>query len=176
MKEIELKILNINIEEITKKLLKIGAKKVGENLIIEKHFDFPDKRISKNKESFRLRKFGSKTELTYKHSLIKDKNFKIHEETETEVSNYDEMEKIIEKLGLKRVKYKEKKRISFKLEKLKIEIDKYPSIPAYLEIEGSKKEIENLLKRLGYKLSQTTNMNATSVLKYYNVNPNFQKF
>ena len=64
----------------------------------------------------------------------------------------------------------------FKLEKLKIEIDKYPSIPAYLEIEGSKKEIENLLKRLGYKLSQTTNMNATSVLKYYNVNPNFQKF
>jgi|SRR3989344_2510977 len=176
MKEIELKILNINPKEITKKLLKLGAKSFGERFIIEKHFDFPNGRISNSKESFRLRKLGNKNELAYKHSLIKDKNFKIYEEIETEIINYDDMEKIIKKLGLDMIKYKEKKRISFILKNLKIEIDKYPNIPPYLEIEGNEKDIKSLLKDLGYSLSQTTNMNATNVLKHYNVDSNFQKF
>ena len=176
MKEIEIKILNINEKEITKKLLKLGAKKISTKLIIEKHFDFNDNKISKNKESFRLRKIGDKVELTYKNSGTKDKNFKIREETEIELKDFKTMNKIIQKLGLKCIKYREKKRTSFKLNKLKFEIDKYPKIPSYLEIEGSKKDIKEILKLLGFNINQTVSFGATKVLEYYKANSKFQRF
>ncbi len=176
MKEIELKILNINKNNIIKKLLKLGAKKFPQNLVIERHFDFEDQRIKNNKQLFRLRKLGNKVELAFKDKKIKEGNFRVHEEIETTIQNFDNMEEIIKRLGLKCIKHREKKRTHFILNKVKIEIDKFPNIPTYIEIEGSKKEIEKTIKLLGFRLDQTTTMTATEVLKYYGVNENYQKF
>ncbi|MBI2148837.1 class IV adenylate cyclase [Candidatus Woesearchaeota archaeon] len=176
MKEIELKILNINEKEVTKNLIKLGAKKFPEELVIEKHFDFEDDRIKDNKQLFRLRKLGDKVELAFKDKKIKDGKFRVQEEIETNVKNFDTMEKIIEKLGFKCIKHREKKRIHFTLNNVKIEVDKFPNIPPYIEIEGTKKEIEKTVKLLGFNLNKTTSMTATEVLKRYNVDENYQKF
>ncbi|MFH1501030.1 MAG: class IV adenylate cyclase [archaeon] len=175
-KEIELKILEINPKEIESKLLKAGAKKLGEKLIVEKLFDFENKEISKKGEFLRVRKFGEKTELTYKCKRAKDKNFRIQEEIETKVEDFEELERIFEKLNLKLINHREKKRTSFVLGKLKIEIDKYPEIPAYLELEGPKEEITKGLKLLGFKIEQTSALTSTMVLTKYKANPYIQKF
>ena len=175
-KEIELKILAVDLPDIKKKLSALGAKEKPEILVSEKALDFPDRKIKQNGGLFRLRQRGDKTELTYKDNLSLAKGFLTHDEYEITVSDFAVMEQILRKLGFKCFKDREKKRTSFTLDKLHFEIDKYPDIPPYLEIEGSKDNIERIVKKLGYSMSETTNLTATQVLKKYRVNSNIQKF
>ena len=177
MKEIELKILGINPAEITKKLAKLGATKNKTVLISETIFDLSKNITSKKGDLFRIRKVGNIIEITYKYFLgPKNTKFLMAEEIETEVKDFKKIKKIINLLGFKCLKNRQKKRTSFKLGKVKIEIDKFPEIPAYLEIEGSKKEILTTIKLLGLENNKTTNKTATQVLKLYKANYKIQKF
>jgi len=175
MREIEIKILEINVEEIEKKLAELGAKKVEECLIHDKIFDFPDKGIRNKKEVFRIRNHENRNEITYKANPAKG-DFLEHDEHETTIGDFDTACKIVEHLGLTVVYDLQKRRKSYVLDNVKIEIDKYPTIPAYLEIEGSKEDIQNALEKLGYTMEDTTNMRATQVLKHYNQDPSVQRF
>ena len=95
-----------------------------------------------------------------------------------EIKDFEIMIEIIERLGLKIIKDREKRRISFILKDVHFEIDKYPEIPAYLEIEAQNKgDIKKLVEELGYSMKDTTSKTATQVLKQYEVdNSNFLKF
>lgn len=176
MQEIEIKVLKINKNQLTRQLLALGAKRLGTRFVIEKSFDFKNGTISNHKNLLRLRRLGETVELVYKSFGGKSGKFKIMEETQTEVKNFKIMEKILEKIGLRCIKHREKKRTSFHLGAVQCEIDEYPQIPPYLEIEGSKKDILNTLNKLGIPFSETTSMSATQVLKKYRVAQNFLKF
>ena len=77
---------------------------------------------------------------------------------------------LLEKLGYLNKGYQENKRISYILNNVEIEIDFWPKIPPYLEIEGkSIEEVENIIKLLGYKTSQTTSINTTDIYKKYGI-------
>lgn len=175
MEEIEIKVLNIDVKDISKKILNFGAEKVSENLIIEKHFDFDDKRLSKRGDLFRVRKVDDKVEIAYK-ALKGIDEFSIYDEIETGVGDFDRIVSIIERVGMKCVRYREKRRTSFRKGDLKFEIDKYPDIPAYLEIEGDGKNIKKALRSFLIEDSNVARINATQVLKLYNVNSNYQRF
>ncbi|MFA5382018.1 MAG: class IV adenylate cyclase [Candidatus Micrarchaeia archaeon] len=176
MDEVEIKILNINVKEIEKKLIKLGAKKIGKNLVQIEFFDFPDEKISKNKSILRLRKYGKTIELTHKTKRKNQGKFKVREETEINIDNFENAEKILKKLGLKCINKSEKYRTSYKYENLKIEIDQHPKISAYMEIEGNKKDIEKLVKKLGFTMKDACNLTSSGVLKKYGVNPINLKF
>ncbi|MDP3765843.1 MAG: CYTH domain-containing protein [Nanoarchaeota archaeon] len=170
MEEIELKVLDINPKKLSEKLNKIRAIKKESKLIIEKYFDFNDGSISKKDNMFRIRKVGDKVEINYKDGRVKDKDFLIFkEELETTINDFDIIERIIKKLGLKVIIHREKKRTSFIAGKIKIEVHEYPKIPAFAEFEGSKKYIKKLIERLGYNTNQTTSMTDTEIIKSYNV-------
>lgn len=175
-REVELKILEINVREMHERLMRLGARKVEHGLVHEVAFDFPDGRIRKRDELFRIRQYGKRTEIAYKANSAHNKEFLDHDEYQTVVENFDIICKIMKLAGLKMVRDREKRRTSYALGKVMIEIDKYPSIPAYMEIEGSKKGIKDALRRLGYTMKDTTNMTSTKVLKYYGKNPDYQKF
>ena len=176
MTEIEVKILNINKEEIIKKLLALGAEAWPRALITEKGFDFPNRTFGRRGHSLRLRQVGEQVELTYKNATQKGKLFKMREETETIVSDFATMEKILNKLGLRCFRHRQKYRTSFKLGNTHFEIDEYPGIPAYLEIESDKYNILKYTKVLGYTHEQTSSASAASVLKKYHVNKDFLIF
>jgi len=176
MLEIELKILEINPQEIEAKLLCLGAKKEGTVLVVDKSFDFSNRFLHKKRQLLRLRALGDKFFLTHKKKTQENKIFKIIEETETKIGDIKVMENILKKLGMRVVKCREKRRTSFVLGKARCEIDQYPLIPPYLEIEGSKKDIISILKKLGYSLKDTTTKSASKVLKKYNVDSKFLKF
>lgn len=175
MREIEIKILNINVREITHKLRALRAKRVGKFFIVEKKFDFPDKRMKRRGHSLRLRTVGKRIELCHKERK-RDKRFKIQEETETEVQDFAKTEKIFRKLGLIITRYNEKWRTSFVLDKIKVDIDKYPRIPAFIEIEGSKTGIIQTVRALGFSMAQTNTLTETKILKLYGINPRRLKF
>lgn len=167
MLEIELKILNVNIKKITQKLLSLGAQQAPRELYIEEAFDFPDQRIKKNNQLCRLRQQGNSAKLTFKNKKQNQKQFRIAEEMEITVDNFQTAKKILENLGLSSYRHREKYRTKFRYNNVEIELDEHPSIPPYMEIEGSKKDIRSTLLKLDYTMADTTTMTATEVLKKY---------
>lgn len=167
MKEIEVKVLNIDVKAIEKKLVSFGAKKIANNeLMVERIFDYPDYRIKKGENLLRLRKIGRDDILTFKHSVEK-KKFRVAEEYELKVEDGEKMKSIFLGLGLILTKTREKKRTTYKSGNVLFEIDKYPKIPTYLELEGPKSEINKWIKRLEIDPKETTNMNVSEVIKTY---------
>ncbi|MCC7552309.1 class IV adenylate cyclase [Candidatus Micrarchaeota archaeon] len=176
MDETEIKILNININTIKSKLKTLGAKQTYKGLVTINFFDFEDQKISKSKSILRLRKYGNTVEITHKTKRKNKGKFKVREETETKVSDFGSTKKIFKKIGLKCINECEKIRTSYVLGKVKIELDQHPKIPAYMEIEGKPKDIEKLVKKLGFEMDDTCNLTSSMVLKKYGANQKNLKF
>jgi adenylate cyclase class IV len=69
MKEIEVKVLNVDKQEIEERLSELGAKQIFDGEIKTCFFDFKDCSIVKAKNVLRLRKEGMKSVLTFKKVL-----------------------------------------------------------------------------------------------------------
>ncbi len=175
MKETEVKILEVDVKGIQQKLRKLGAKKVEECSIHERIFDFKDKPFPRG-TLFRVRHHGNRTEVTFKTNPTGGSKFLEHDEYQTIVEDFDTMCKILQLAGLIITNDRQKRRISYVLGKIKFEIDKYPTIPAYMEVEGKRGDIVKALKKLGYTLKDTTNLSGSQVLKKYGVNVKYQRF
>ncbi len=96
----------------------------------------------------RLRKTAEKTLLTYKERVASESDFKHQIEFETEVSDVEATEHIIEKLGYRLSVVYEKHRKSWHLGNVEVVLDELP-FGYYMEIEGAIEDIldaENLLE------------------------------
>ena len=67
--------------------------------------------------------------------------------------------------------YQENKRIQYILDNIEIDIDTWPMIPTYLEIEGnSEEEVNNMVKKLGLSNLKITALNCDDIYKeFYNI-------
>ena len=102
MKEVEVKILEVDRPRIENKLIAIGAKKIFDGEINAILLDFNNKSISRQKNILRLRKEGEKSFLTlkkYRHM----KKAKACDEYEIKTSDFETTRKILELLGLKKI-------------------------------------------------------------------------
>lgn len=154
MEEIEVKFLNINPVSLEKKLAKIGSKKIFEKLYQRKVFDYPDLRFDKQGAWVRLRDEGDKITLTFKQRL----GVKTHdgttndsgmEEIEVIVSDFKKTAEILSRIGLKEKHYTENKRIRYQLGDIEFDIDFWPQLEPYLEIEApSWEKIDEAIKML----------------------------
>lgn len=155
MEEIEVKFLDINPDEIQAKLKDIGAKKVGEFFYKRRVFDFPDLRLNKAAAWLRLRDEGDKVTLTYKQRL----GTKAHDGTESdegmkeieiEVSDFEQAGLLIESLGFEEKFYEENKRIRWSKGSVEFDIDFWPALEPYLEIEADSWEsVDKAIEELG---------------------------
>lgn len=115
----------------------------------------------------RLRESDGKATLATKHILL-DNGTRIQQllETEIEVENFVATNDLLLQLGFVHKSYQEKRRIRFKLNNHEIDIDFWPEIPAFMEIEGeSESDIEVILKQLGFSLSDTVSCTADEIYK-----------
>ena len=143
--EIEERILEIDKEKVIKKLEELGAKKAGEWFYRRYTYDFTPKREN---EWIRLRTNGVETTLTYKN--VETRELDGTKEFEIEVSDFEETNKMLEVLGYNYKNYQETKRIRYYLNDVEVDIDTWPMIPTYMELEGPSvekvKEVEELLE------------------------------
>ena len=102
----------------------------------------------------RLRKTDTKTLLTYKEKSIVHDDFKHQIEFETEVTDVDAMENIIEKLGYTLSVVYEKHRKTWHLNDVEVVLDEVP-FGYYMEIEGEREAILRAEKLLGIEDLQT---------------------
>ncbi len=166
--EYEVKILDINIDEIKNKLILLWAELLWEKN--QKRYVYDFNPIDPNKW-IRLRQKWNKTELTIKE--ITDDSITWTKEIETSVGDFNTTNSMLEELWYKAKAYQENKRISYKLDWVEIELDFWPKIPVYMEIEGkNEKEVEKIVKKLWFKMSDTTSINTTKVYAKYGINLN----
>ncbi len=167
MKEIEVKILEINVEEVEEKLKKMGAEKVFEGEVISIYFDFSDKLLEKEDKILRLRQKEDKVILTYKE-LISQDEAKIMDEYELKVNDFSSMKRIFKSIGLFPLYEFKKKRTTYELNQIHFEIDKYHDVPAFLEIEAPDLDtIDKMVSELGFSKEKVNSYSIKDVLKYY---------
>lgn len=168
-REIEARFLNVNQKDLIKKLKFLKAKDLGEDLIKELIF-YDKKLIWKKKQIFvRLRQTNNKVYLAYKHHQKDTINGTL--EVELEVNNLGKTKKFLEELGLISYREQEKKRHKFILGNTILDIDTWPGIPTYLEIEGrSEKDVKDVAKKLGLDFTKAIFIDARGIIEtIYNI-------
>jgi adenylate cyclase class 2 len=141
MQENEVKFLNIDPEKIENKLKDIGAEKIFDKIYKRRVFDYPDLSLNEKGAYLRLRDEGDKITLTFKQRLgIKSfdgtQNDGGMEEIEVNVSDFDKTAELVLKLGFIEKFYEENRRIRYKLRNIEFDIDSWPLLNPYLEIEA----------------------------------------
>ncbi len=168
-KEIECRFLEVDIEKLKGKLADLGAHDEGENLIEETVIYDKDLKWRDDQRFVRIRKVGDKTRLTYKDQKVQtvDGTFEI----EFEIEDYQKAELLFEKIGLWPYRHQQKKRHAFKLNGVSIDIDSWPMIPPYVELEGeSEEDLKKVAKLLGLEWEKADFHNARWVIEnVYNI-------
>ena len=167
MREVEVKILEINTEEVIQKLQKFGAEKTFEGPIEAFYYDFENKSLSQKDIVVRLRKRGELSELAVKEK-ISQKKAKIMDELEVIVSDFNSMYQILHKIGLRQVKSGKKYRVSYLLSPVHFDIDTIPGIPTFMEIEApTLDEVKVYVEKLGYTMNDAKPWSGKDLLRHY---------
>ena len=165
MKELETRIIKIDVDNIRKTPISIGGKKVKEENQINDIYDFEDGRLLSLKGYARIRTIEDSLNkqtiyyMTTKKMLSQGK-FKVMEENEVIIDNKEAAEGIFTALGLKLHESIKKYRESYQLEDGLVEIDindpNFCPFP-YIEIEtDSEDKLEKIVSLLGYRMVDTT--------------------
>lgn len=157
--EFELRILEIDVQKIVNKLMKLGAKKIGK--FEQKRYIYDLKPATKGKW-IRLRTNGSKTTLTYKDII--SNTIDGTKEVEIKVESFEQTNEFLENIGFYHRNYQENIRIQYILDGVEVDIDFWPMIPTYLEIEGeSEDEIRIIKEKLEIDDSKVTFLNCDDI-------------
>ncbi len=144
-REIEIKFAVGNEERMLQKLLLAGARKASEGF--EHNIIFDDGELRTKGILLRLRKSDEKSVLTFKTAIRKGE-FKVADETEIEVSDFQRAREILEGLGYEVWWIYEKQKTTFVLGDAKISLDRLP-FGKFIEIEGSEAGIRSAIMKLG---------------------------
>lgn len=145
-KEIEATFTQINKESVRTKLTEIGATCVHPERLMRRQVYHPHTREG---DWFRVRDEGDKVTMSYKK--ISNRSIDGVEEIALTVSNFETACLFLEKTGVIFSSYQETKRESWVLDGVEIEIDEWPWIPPFVEIEGASEEAVKLTAdKLGF--------------------------
>ncbi|MEK7552543.1 MAG: CYTH domain-containing protein [Patescibacteria group bacterium] len=163
-KEIEVRFLEIHKLGLIEKLKNLGALDFGEALLEE--VIFYDQKLDWLKENrfFRLRKYGESIRATYKehHGRFIDGAHEI----EFGIEDFNKAAVLFERIGLFPYRRQEKHRHSFKLNNVIIDIDTWPKIPAYVELEGPSEEALKVIARdLGFDWQEAVFDDARAIIE-----------
>ncbi len=206
MLEHEAKILNINTDEVQKKLVALGAKKILSAVTYIEGYDFdptsslisphiPDKfqRLVKHivnlrghKGMFsqgaylRIRQEGSKFELIFKQKTSGTNSVKSEIEISIPIleSEWETVAAMLLNMGLHKIVVQEKKRVSYIYPPYRYDIDTWPGVPTYLEVEAPTPEgVLHAIALLGFTREEAVALTAAEVFELYNIaNPRYLIF
>ena len=151
--EIEAKFLNINKDEIRKKLTEVGAILVRPEFNQKRvNFHLPKEKKSDNRW-LRVRDDGGKITLSLKE--ITGKDISDQKEISSNIDDFDNMVNLLESIGCERKALTFTKRELWKLSDAEITIDTWPFFDPFIEIEGASEElVKNVALKLGFNFNE----------------------
>ncbi|KKT00240.1 MAG: Adenylate cyclase [Candidatus Nomurabacteria bacterium GW2011_GWF2_43_8] len=164
--EIETRFLEINKDELVKKLISLGAVDKGEEKLEEIIFHAADGSWVGKRKFVRLRKTKDKIKLTYKENV--EQTASSAREIEFEISDLEKCSKFLEKIELKAMRRLEKYRHTLELGDVTVDVDTWPKIPTYVEIEGpSVESLKNFCNEFGLDWEKRFDGDAREVFRHY---------
>jgi len=146
-REIEVRFLDIDTDALKETLRACGAKDLGEDFFQESIFCDAARTWHDVKKFVRLRKSMHGVFMTFKQR--KEYSATGTREVEIAVNDFEHAKVLLEDIGLVEYRTQEKKRHAFMLDGVHVDLDTWPSVPTFLELEG---ESEDALKRAAQKL------------------------
>ncbi|MEV5650476.1 CYTH domain-containing protein [Nocardia sp. NPDC052254] len=157
--EHEAKVLDIDPETTERTILDKGGRKLGERFMRRYVYDIAPGDKSK---WIRLRDNGNSVTLAVKQ-ITGDAIDGTHE-VEVTVDDFGATNELLGILGFTPKSYQETERASFTLDGAQLEIDNWPLIPPYLEIEApTTAEVIRVAELLGYTESELTGENTIKI-------------
>ena len=133
-------------EDVLQSLEELGGEFIGEDF--EENILFGNEVLKQKQALLRLRRIGEKTILTYQEATDEKLSIKKRIEHETEVADFEAIEKIFNGLGFHEGMVYEKRRKSFHFRKVEVVLDELP-FGLFMEIEGSMTAIAEAEMYLG---------------------------
>jgi len=173
-REAEVKILSVNKEEVERKLVSLGAKKLFDD-IIETYYFSPAPRGA---HSLRVRREGRKILVYVKKNLSQGRVKKCDEQF-VEVQDLKSTLEALQLLGYEVKHHYVKRRVSYELGKARFDFDTlqgaYASIPPLLEVEASNEEdVFAALSLIGIPREEARNWDTEQLITYYSSKKPFQ--
>ncbi len=166
--EHEVKILDINVDEVTKSLENLGAKKVYDDYRIITTLDTDERSfLLKQDKLIRITEEGSIKVTMH----INNSNPDIKRGIKYKVSRLKEQKDFFEEMGIKPISRVKARRISYELGEVDFDLDLFPTIPPFMEIDIENLDIElsELLEKLNLKDKKLVKMGTEAIHMLYNV-------
>lgn len=161
--EYEVRILEIDHEDVIKRLEALGAEFIFDSM--QKRYVYDVKPVQPNKW-IRLRQNQDGTTLTIKD--LSAKTIDGTKEIEIKVDDFDTTNELLEELGYFNRGFQENRRVQYRLDGVEIDLDKWPLIPEYLEIEGhNEEEVYRTVERLGFSKDDIVTLDVSSIYTHY---------
>jgi adenylate cyclase class 2 len=166
--EYEARVLQIDPIAVSDLIIARGGKRVGEGFIRRYVYDIAPGDVSR---WIRLRDTGDEVTLTVKE-IAHDGIDGTHE-TEIVVDDFDVASELLGRLGFTPKSYQENRRTSFVFHGARLEIDAWPLIPPYLEIEGdSSDHVIETAALLDFEETQLAGENTIKIYARYGIDLN----
>jgi len=173
MREIEIKFKVKNWKEfkrISKKLRELKAILLWQGQEVNYYFDTLKRELKRKSMVLRLRNWkGEKSRMTLKidNNKKSSSKFKVRDELEIKIDDFNTTKRILESLGFRQWLKYFKNRSHWVLGKVKIEVD-HLGEKFFIEIEGSKKDIEKTVTLLGLSWDQSTTKSYIDLIRELN--------
>lgn len=159
--EIEATFLDINKEQLRKKLKALGAELLLPETLMRRTVFAIDQN-----SYVRVRDEGNRITMSYKH--LNELSLSGMKEICLEVSDYQTAIDFLKACGLKPKSEQETYREEWRLGKVELDIDTWPWIPSFIEIEGaSEAEVVKAANQLGYEMADALYGAVDQVYKVY---------
>lgn len=161
--EHEIKVLDINPTEFKKKLLELGATEVFSDDRTITHFDYKDGSLRATNQIVKLTEEGK---LKLSHTTIVNGQ---QETIKLVVSRKQETLDFLSRLGLFPITQVKAHRISYEWQGIDFDIDEFPHIPTFLEIDlgDSPLKLTEIIATLGLTKNDAVEMSTPDVYKKY---------
>lgn len=149
--EFEAKCIAESVDDARVRLERIGARCVRpERLMRRTVFDFPDRSLDRRGAWVRVRDEGDRITMSYKqapeHSAIGDCF-----ETELVLDSYDRGISFCRDIGMVQKSYQETRRESWETHDAQFDIDTWPGVPSFIEVEAATEDVvRHYVELLGF--------------------------
>jgi len=155
--EIETKVLDITKDSIIRKIKKLGGKGGKREKLTVDWFRTVGVKNGEDLWYLRIRSYDNKKhEVTWKSKSKISGNVRKHKEINFLLDEPKKLADLFSEIDLENYAHQEKYRTSFVFKNWRFDIDEYPEMPAFIEIEGkSEKHVNEGLKLLGLENNKT---------------------
>jgi adenylate cyclase class 2 len=154
--EFEARFLGIDTAAIAEQLINRSARCAMPRTLMRR-IVFKNDDIEARGGWLRLREQGERTFLTYKQVAAQQSAIDSILEAEVQVSDFDATRALLEAMGFTALRFQENYREEWHLNGVTYDIDTWPDLPTFLEIEGpDEAAVSQAAKELGFDFTDAT--------------------